>query len=171
MLKVRFLQGANYKEDNSGTGMASKKKIKQKKSNAASDNGHKSSGQPQKMFARTPKASQPGEPHKGKVGNNPAKSTDETSNTEPAKGAIQRKGGYQLLPQFVQISQFLNEVLTEFRKINWPERSQVARETVSVLFLVLLITILVWIFDLVVGKFVFAPLEHLGHLYGIGANK
>ncbi len=38
--------------------------------------------------------------------------------------------------------QFLNEVLLEFRKISWPERSQVIRETLSVLFLVALITLL-----------------------------
>ena len=44
------------------------------------------------------------------------------------------------------------------------------RETISVLFLVALITVLVWAFDLVVGKFIFAPLEHWGHLYGIGAG-
>lgn len=68
------------------------------------------------------------------------------------------------------VSQFLNEVLIEFRKISWPERSQVIRETLSVLVLVALITILVLAFDWVVGKFVFAPLEHWGHIYGIGAG-
>ena len=65
---------------------------------------------------------------------------------------------------------FLGEVRAEARKISWPERSQVVRETVSVLFLVTLITLFVWLFDLLLGKFVFAPVEHWGHLYGIGGG-
>ena len=72
--------------------------------------------------------------------------------------------------QMLQVGEFLNEVRSEARKISWPERSQVIRETISVLFLVTLITFFVWSFDLVVGKFIFSPLEHWGHLYGIGGN-
>ena len=79
-------------------------------------------------------------------------------------------GGISVQPSFLKMSNFLNEVLIEYRKISWPSRTQVAQETANVLFLVLAITMLVWVFDLLVGKFVFSPLEHWGHLYGIGTR-
>ncbi len=93
---------------------------------------------------------------------NPAK----MKNADDQREAKQKTGG--LMQQIIAAGQFLNEVRAEARKISWPERSQVVRETISVLFLVALITFFVWGFDLVVGKFIFVPLEHWGHLYGIG---
>lgn len=84
---------------------------------------------------------------------------------------VKRKGDEASLLQTVaEAGQFLNEVKVEARKITWPDRAQVIRETVSVLFLVTLITIFVWLFDLLLGKFVFAPVEHWAHLYGIGGS-
>jgi len=79
-------------------------------------------------------------------------------------------GKLPVAQSFFGAAQFLNEVRAEARKISWPERSQVVRETMSVLFLVALITVFVWLFDIFLGKFIFAPVEHWGHLYGIGGG-
>ena len=170
MLKVRFLQGANCEEDNAGTGMASKKKDKPIKNSASNGRGGKSASQSQRVMEPPAKARKVGHQIKEKAGNNPAKPSEEISSAEPQIVMTRKEKTSPLGQRFLKISQFLNEVLAEFRKISWPERSQVARETFSVLFLVLLITVLVWVFDLVVGKFVFSPLEHWGHLYGIGTR-
>jgi preprotein translocase SecE subunit len=170
LLKVRFLQGANYKEGNLETGMASKKKGKAEKNNTSSVLNSKNAVQPQKVIAQPVKARKAGHETKPHKGNNPAKAPEEISSAQPSTAIWRMEKNSPLGERFLKISQFLNEVLAEFRRINWPERSQVARETVSVLFLVLLITVLVWVFDLSVGKFVFSPLEHWGHLYGFGAK-
>ncbi len=97
--------------------------------------------------------------------NNPQK-----SKSDEMKEAKQIVANMPFWQQFIEAGKFLNEVRAESRKISWPARSQVIRETVSVLFLVALITFFVWSFDMVVGKFVFAPLEHWAHLYGIGGS-
>ncbi len=96
-----------------------------------------------------------------------AKTTNQKMKSADNKEA-KKIEGLPFVQQFAEAGRFLGEVRAESRKISWPERSQVIRETVSVLFLVALITFFVWSFDLVVGKFIFAPLEHWGHLYGIG---
>ena len=49
--------------------------------------------------------------------------------------------------QSVNIGQFLQEVRTEFLKISWPSREQVAREFFSVLFLVLILTGIIFLID------------------------
>lgn len=69
------------------------------------------------------------------------------------------------------IFQFLKEVNAERRKISWPGREQVIRETWSVLVLVAVITGLVLGFDWVLGHFVFGPLEHWARLHGGGIGK
>jgi preprotein translocase subunit SecE len=66
------------------------------------------------------------------------------------------------------IIQFLKEVDVERRKITWPDRTQILRETWGVLILVALITLLVLGFDWAVAKFVFVPLEHFVRLHGGG---
>jgi preprotein translocase SecE subunit len=117
-------------------------------------------------------------PVKSKHGGDADKAKTKTKASSPQKmksGEEKRevKQDSQNLPfvgTLVEARQFLNEVWTEFCKISWPERSQIIRETVSVLFLVALITVFVWLFDIVLGKFVFAPVEHWGHLYGIGGG-
>lgn len=67
-----------------------------------------------------------------------------------------------------EFQQFVHEVLIEFRKISWPEFSQVVRETWSVLFLVAVITLMVLGFDWVLGNIVFGPLEHFARVHGGG---
>jgi preprotein translocase SecE subunit len=69
------------------------------------------------------------------------------------------------------IFQFLKAVDVERRKISWPARNQVIRETYSVLFLVAVITLLVLSFDWLVGHFIFGPLEHWARLHGGGIGK
>lgn len=56
--------------------------------------------------------------------------------------------------------QFIKEVIIEFRKITWPDRPQVIKETWSVLFLVTAITLMVLGFDWFLGHAIFGPLEH-----------
>jgi preprotein translocase SecE subunit len=69
---------------------------------------------------------------------------------------------------FTEAAQFLREVAIEHRKITWPERPQIIRETWSVLVLVACITVLVLAFDWVLGQAIFGPLEHFARLYGAG---
>jgi preprotein translocase SecE subunit len=66
--------------------------------------------------------------------------------------------------------QFLKEVGIERRKISWPQREQVVRETMSVLFLVAAITLLVLSYDWVLG-WAFGGLEHFARLHGGGVGK
>lgn len=79
------------------------------------------------------------------------------------KGKAEKKGN-----PIAEAQQFLHEVVIEFRKITWPEKGQVLRETWSVLFLVAVITLMVLGFDWVLGNLVFGPLEHFARLHGGG---
>ena len=47
----------------------------------------------------------------------------------------------------LNIRQFLKEVRDEFLKISWPSRDQVTREFFSVLFLVTVLTGIIFLFD------------------------
>lgn len=64
--------------------------------------------------------------------------------------------------------QFLNDVLQELKKINWPDRKQVLRETLSVIVLVTLITGCVLGFDYAIAKAVFEPLDKFARQMGGG---
>lgn len=68
------------------------------------------------------------------------------------------------------IRQFLKDVVIEFTKITWPGRPQVIQETLSVLFLVALITVVVLGFDWFLAHAVFGPLEHWARLHGGGVG-
>ncbi|MBZ0186916.1 MAG: preprotein translocase subunit SecE, partial [Candidatus Obscuribacterales bacterium] len=65
---------------------------------------------------------------------------------------------------FAGYYKFLKEVLVEYRKITWPDRHQIVKETWSVLVLVTFITFLVLGYDFVLGK-VFGYVEHLAKIY------
>jgi len=67
--------------------------------------------------------------------------------------------------------QFGKEVLVEFRKVTWPERQKVFRETVSVLFLVAAITLMVLGFDWLLSHFVFTPIESWARMHGGGIGR
>lgn len=64
--------------------------------------------------------------------------------------------------------QFLAEVLIELKKITWPDRQQVIKETLSVIVLVAIITGCVLAFDYGIAKAVFEPLDKLARQLGGG---
>lgn len=72
--------------------------------------------------------------------------------------------------QIAQLIQFLKEVVIEFKKITWPERSQIIKETWSVLFLVTAITLMVLALDWVLAHAIFQPLENWLRLHGAGVG-
>jgi preprotein translocase subunit SecE len=82
---------------------------------------------------------------------------------KPTKAAVAKRGNV-----FTESAQFLRDVAIEHRKITWPDRAQIIRETWSVLVLVACITLVVLAFDWVLGQAIFGPLEHLARLYGPG---
>ncbi len=83
--------------------------------------------------------------------------------TKPKKADVAKRSNV-----LTETAQFLREVAIEHRKISWPDRAQIVRETWSVLVLVASITIVVLFFDWVLQQAIFGPLEHLARLYGAG---
>ncbi len=72
---------------------------------------------------------------------------------------------------FAGLLQFATEALVELRKVTWPDRPQVIKETISVIVLVGVITVCVLAFDFGIAKVVFEPLDkfarHLGGGVGV----
>jgi preprotein translocase subunit SecE len=111
----------------------------------------------------------------------PVKAKESTikANGQSKSGAMKdsannQKGKEKKNPVVTTISDlftFIKEVDAERRKISWPERSQVIRQTISVLVLVTIITMLVLAFDWMVGHFIFTPLEHWARVLGGGIGK
>lgn len=64
--------------------------------------------------------------------------------------------------------QFISESLVELKKITWPDRPQVIRETLSVIVLVAIITGCVLGFDYGIAKVIFEPLDKLARHLGGG---
>jgi preprotein translocase SecE subunit len=110
---------------------------------------------------------------KGKeLGSDGGRSGKATGQKEPMNKERNKDEEKQGLPDTIgNIFQFLKEVNIERRKISWPAREQVIRETYSVLFLVAVITGLVLGFDWLVGHFIFGPLEHWARLHGGGIGR
>lgn len=98
-----------------------------------------------------------------KVTGKGAKPSD--SAAEPAK---KKQDDSQVAEQVADLRQFFSEVWFEFRKISWPDRAQVIRETYSVLVLVTIITVMVLAFDFAVARVVFEPLDHFAKKIGGG---
>jgi preprotein translocase SecE subunit len=82
---------------------------------------------------------------------------------KPKKAELAKRGN-----ALTEMAQFLREVAIEYRKIAWPDRAQILRETWSVLVLVACVTVVVLAFDWVLGQAIFGPLEHFARLYGAG---
>jgi preprotein translocase subunit SecE len=105
----------------------------------------------------------------------PAKENGKSANKEGSaakpKGKKQEKGEGEAANAFAHAVQFLKEVNIESRKITWPERSLVLRETWGVIVLVAVLTFLVLGFDWAVGHFVFQPLEHWARILGGGIGR
>ncbi|MBY0547333.1 MAG: preprotein translocase subunit SecE [Candidatus Obscuribacterales bacterium] len=104
-------------------------------------------------------------------------SEDETrvSNTtvkseRPEGGAAARAAQTESASKGAGLLRFLAETVVELRKISWPDRQQVIRETASVILLVCLITVAVLCFDWAVAKAVFEPLDHFARSVGGGVG-
>ena len=82
------------------------------------------------------------------------------SGKDPSKNGNKQQGNF--ITDFIK---FLKEVRNEIKKITWPERGQVIKETWSVVVLVTLITFLVLGYDYVLGHFVFGPIEHWAKIH------
>lgn len=82
------------------------------------------------------------------------------SGKDPSKNGNKKQGNF-----ISDFAKFLKEVRTEIKKISWPERGQVFKETWSVVVLVTLITFLVLGYDYVLGHFVFGPIEHWAKIH------
>ncbi|MCW5821932.1 MAG: preprotein translocase subunit SecE [Cyanobacteria bacterium TGS_CYA1] len=82
------------------------------------------------------------------------------SGKDPSKNGNKKQGNF-----VSDFAKFLKEVRTEIKKISWPERGQVFKETWSVVVLVTLITFLVLGYDYVLGHFVFGPIEHWAKIH------
>lgn len=67
-----------------------------------------------------------------------------------------------------RLLQFIGECINELKKIHWPDRQQVIKETMSVIVLVAIITACVLGFDFAIAKAVFEPLDKLARHLGGG---
>lgn len=97
-------------------------------------------------------------PGKGDTGN--GQSGPGKSGPSPKKDAKNQKSN-----PVVDFVKFLKEVRIEVKKISWPERGQVIKETWSVVVLVTIITFLVLGYDYALGHFVFGPIEHWAKIH------
>jgi len=95
----------------------------------------------------------------GKSGGSGKDSGSGKSGKDPKNG---NKPQGNFITDFIK---FLKEVRNEIKKITWPERGQVIKETWSVVVLVTLITFLVLGYDYVLGHFVFGPIEHWAKIH------
>jgi preprotein translocase SecE subunit len=90
----------------------------------------------------------------------------------PGKGSGKGDEAKGPVASIQRAQQFFKEVLIEFKKISWPDRAQVMRETWSVLLLVTIITVLVLGFDAFLSKLVFGPIDqwirtHINATHGL----
>jgi len=97
----------------------------------------------------------------------PAKAKNTDGSAKAKKKQDKKDEPANVVAHFVQ---FLKEVNIEARKITWPERAVVFRETWGVIVLVAVLTFLVLGFDWAVGHFVFQPLEHWARILGGGVG-
>jgi preprotein translocase subunit SecE len=103
------------------------------------------------------------------AGQSKQKASADSETMENAKPKSKKEEG-ELPETATHIFQFIKEVDIERRKITWPDRNQVIRETWGVLILVALLTFMVLGFDWAVAKFIFGPLEHQARLHGGGVG-
>jgi preprotein translocase subunit SecE len=95
-----------------------------------------------------------------------AKANNKEAAANKPKGKKQERRDGEPSNAVAHFLQFLKEVNVEARKITWPERALVLRETWGVLVLVAVLTLLVLGFDWAVGHFIFQPLEHWARVLG-----
>lgn len=86
---------------------------------------------------------------------------------KPNKKKVEEPG---LGEQFAEFAQFLKDTAIEFRRISWPNRQQVIKETWSVIVLVTLLTVAVLGFDFAIARTVFEPLDKFAKKSGGGVG-
>ncbi|HEY9777336.1 MAG TPA: preprotein translocase subunit SecE [Planktothrix sp.] len=112
----------------------------------------------------------------GDSGKGPDKSSGSGKGGSAGKGSGGRgesgkgkgKAGESKLQEFIQ---FMGEVVIEFKKVTWPTKDEVFRETMSVLVLVALLTVMVLAFDWVVATGFFQPVENWARMHGGGIGR
>lgn len=95
----------------------------------------------------------------------------EVQNPNPNQGSAQAKKNSKAQTEkqgLAGLIQFIADSLGELKKVTWPDRNQVIRETLSVIVLVALITGCVLAFDYGIAKAVFEPLDKLARHMGGG---
>ncbi|MBX9686765.1 MAG: preprotein translocase subunit SecE [Candidatus Obscuribacterales bacterium] len=97
----------------------------------------------------------------GKNGSDSAAALEAAQERKVSQKQTQKSGLAALL-------QFIAEALIELKRITWPERQQVIKETISVIVLVTIITACVLAFDYGIAKAVFEPLDKLARHLGGG---
>jgi preprotein translocase SecE subunit len=151
--------------------MAAKRKGKEgkKPESASAKVDVKESGEAQ-TAVRTKAEEKTSAPSDMKKDSGNAKSNNKEANAAKPKGK-KEKGDGEPTNAVAHFIQFLKEVNVEARKITWPERALVLRETWGVIVLVAVLTFLVLGFDWAVGHFVFQPLEHWARILGGGVGR
>jgi len=142
----------------------SSKKLRVDKTGDSADGPEKDGGSNGSDSAGTPPAKPPARGGSGGGGDGSGKSGGSGKGDGSGKsgpGKTREAGG------FAGYQQFLKEVYIEYRKITWPDRQQITKETMSVLVLVTFITFLVLGYDLALGK-IFGYIEHLSRIYAGG---
>jgi preprotein translocase SecE subunit len=86
---------------------------------------------------------------------------------KPEKKKVAEPGFGEQLAEFVQ---FLKDTTVEARRITWPSRQQVIKETWSVLVLVTMLTVAVLAFDFGIARTVFEPLDKFAKKAGGGVG-
>lgn len=89
---------------------------------------------------------------------------------QPAGNKKPDDEGGGVVQSFGELQQFLKETWQEFRKISWPTRQQVVKETWSVLVLVTALTLAVLAFDFAIARVVFEPLDKFAKKSGGGVG-
>jgi len=139
-----------------------------------SDNGEKANLKAEKKVAKVAAAGKPPDdkPRGPKMADGGKSGGDSGKGSAPkAKPNKKAEEEGTLAATTTDVREYLKEVAVEFRKITWPDRETVLRETWGVLLLVGIITGLVLGFDWIVAHFVFQPLEHMARLYGGGIGR
>ncbi len=61
-----------------------------------------------------------------------------------------------------EIIQFLKEVQEELKKVTWPSRTLVKNATIAVIVFTLIVSVYLWVLDLVFSRLVSFVMERLG---------
>jgi preprotein translocase SecE subunit len=86
---------------------------------------------------------------------------------QPTKKKTDEPG---FMESLAELRQFLADTWIEFRRISWPSRQQVVKETWSVLVLVTMLTLAVLAFDFAIARTVFEPLDKYAKKSGGGVG-